>query len=148
MQKKRPACRPGLPQALLLIALISAAPLPSAADAAPEGPTTEALQQQIRELQARVDRLEATIQQGVPVNPAQTVQPVPGGWKKEANWHLLTKGMATHEVTEILGEPQRRRSVNKFEFWEYGDGLARLYLRRLKSWEIPTGIDTQPTSGQ
>ena len=144
MQKKKPACGAGLPRLLVLIGLISATPVPSAADTGPEGPSIEALQQQIRELQARVDRLEATIQQGVPVNPAQTVQPVPGGWKKEANWNLLSKGMTTHEVTEILGEPQRRRSVNKFEFWEYGDGLARLYLRRLKSWEIPTGIATLP----
>jgi hypothetical protein len=148
MQKKKPACGAGLPRVLVLIGLISATPVPSAADAAPDGPSIEALQQQIRALQKRVDRLEATIQQGVPVNPAQTVQPVPGGWKKEANWNLLSKGMTTDEVSEILGEPQRRRSVNKFEFWEYGDGLARLYLRRLKSWEIPTGIDTQPNAGQ
>ena len=148
MRKKRPSCGAGLPQLLVLTGLISATPMLPAADAAPEGPTTEELQQQIRELQTRVDRLEATIQQGVPVNPAQTVQPIPGGWKKEANWNLLTKGMTTHEVTEILAEPQRRRSVNKFEFWEYGDGLARFYLRRLKSWEIPTGTDTQPKLGE
>jgi hypothetical protein len=132
----------------LLLALAAASPKLPAADVSSEAITIEALQQQVRDLQTRVDRLEATLQQGVPVNPAKTVQPIPGGWKKAANWNLLTKGMATHEVTEILGEPQRRRSVNKFEFWEYGDGLARLYLRRLKSWEVPTGIDAQPAPGE
>lgn len=135
-----PTCYP----ALLLMTLSGAAPGVAAADPAAEGPGIEALQRQVRDLQTRVDRLEATLREGVPVNPARTVQPLPGGWRQAANWQLLSKGMEPHEVAEILGEPQRRRSGKKFEYWEYGDGLARLYLRRLKSWEVPTGIAAPP----
>ncbi|MCG6967114.1 MAG: hypothetical protein LJE59_11445 [Chromatiaceae bacterium] len=129
--------------ALLLSAVALASASLSAAETTMEQAAIEALQQQIRDLQVRVDRLEGKVQQGLPVNAAQTVQPIPGGWRKAANWSLLIKGMTDGEVIDILGEPQQQRSANKFEFWEYGDGMARLYMRRLKSWDIPTGIDDQ-----
>lgn len=101
----------------------------------------DALKQQLNQLQARVERLEAQWQQGVPVNPALDVQPVPGGWRKAANWQMLDEGMPAHRVYEILGEPQRQRTVRKFELLEYGDGVVRLYLGRLKSWEVAHGLD-------
>ena len=144
MRNMRTAAVPCCYPALLLLTLSLAAPGVAAADPAAEGPSIEALQQQVRDLQTRVERLEATLREGVPVNPARAVQPLPGGWRQAANWQLLSKGLEPHEVIEILGEPQRRRSGNKFEYWEYGDGLARLYLRRLKSWEVPTGIAAVP----
>jgi hypothetical protein len=144
MRNKRTAPAAGCRPALLLMTLSVAASGIAAADTAVEDPSIEALQQQVRDLQTRVERLEATLREGVPVNPARTVQPLPGGWRQAANWQLLSKGLEPHEVIEILGEPQRRRSGNKFEYWEYGDGLARLYLRRLKSWEVPTGIAAVP----
>lgn len=133
----------GIQSALLLLVGGIASTGLAAADTPTERATIEAMQQQIRDLQARVDRLEGKIEQGVPVNPAQTVQPIPGGWRKAANWRLLVRGMTTDDVIDVLGEPQKQRSAGKFEFWEYGDGIARLYMNRLKSWDIPTGIDDQ-----
>lgn len=101
----------------------------------------EALQQQVEELRGRVQRLEAQMQAGVPAHPVRKVRPVSGGWREAANWGLLAKGLSDYEVEEILGEPQGRKTVNKYEFWHYGDGIARFYLGRLKSWESPDGIE-------
>ena len=127
---------------LILATLLSAPTRASAAGGTPAEQDFEALQQQILELRERVERLEARMAQGTPVNRAEEVEPVPGGWRKAFNWNLLVRGMTMEEVIEILGEPQDRRSANKYEFWEYGDGLVRMYLRRLRSWDIPGGIDT------
>jgi hypothetical protein len=103
----------------------------------------ELLRQQVRDLQARVEQIEGRVQQGLPVNRALEVQPVAGGWREEFNWSLLDSGMQTFRVSEILGEPERRRSVSKFDYWHYGeDGLLRFYMGRLKSWEVPGGIGT------
>lgn len=113
-------------------------PATAAADLSAE---VELLRQQVRDLQARVEQLEGRVQQGLPVNRALEVQPVAGGWREEFNWSLLDDGMQTSRVSEILGEPERTRSVSKFDYWHYGDdGLLRFYLGRLKSWEVPTGI--------
>ncbi len=97
----------------------------------------ETLKQQVLDLQKRVERLEGEIEQGVPVNPARVVEPEPGGWRTAGNWNLLAKGMPYYEVIRILGEPDSTKTVRKFEYWYYGDGKLRLYLRRLKSWEVP-----------
>lgn len=127
--------RRGVPVALLCGCL---APAAVGADLSSE---VERLHQQVSDLQARVQQLEERMDQGVPVNRALEVQPVEGGWRQAFNWSLLDGGMQTSRVSEILGEPDRRRSVSKFEFWHYGDeGLLRFYLGRLKSWEIPSGI--------
>ncbi len=122
------------------LALLSWWMLPAAA-AADLSAEVELLRQQVRDLQARVEQLEGRVQQGLPVNRALEVQPVAGGWREEFNWSLLDDGMQTSRVSEILGEPERTRSVSKFDYWHYGDdGLLRFYLGRLKSWEVPTGI--------
>ena len=99
----------------------------------------EALKQQVLDLQKRVERLEGEIEQGVPVNPARVVEPDPGGWRTAGNWDLLAKGLPYYEIIRILGEPESTKRVKKFEYWYYGDGKLRLYLRRLKSWEVPSG---------
>ena len=113
----------------------------STAVAADLSAEVEVLRQQVRDLQARVERLEGQVQQGLPVNRALEVQPVAGGWREQLNWSLLDRGMETSRVSEILGEPERKRSVSKFDYWHYGDdGLLRFYLNRLKSWEVPSGI--------
>ena len=104
----------------------------------------EALRQQVQDLQARVEALEARLDGEVNAAiaaAAEGPQAVDGGWRKSHNWSILDGGMGTVEVTAILGEPQRRKKVSKFEYWYYGDGKARFYLGRLKSWEIPSGID-------
>lgn len=104
----------------------------------------EALRQQLQALQVRVDSLEARLDGEVNAAIAAAAsgpQPVEGGWRKAHNWSILDKGMGTTEVATILGEPQRQKTVSKFEYWFYGDGKVRFYLDRLKSWETPGGID-------
>ena len=127
----------------LALSLLAAAPAGRAAEAAAMAGEIEFLKEQIRDLQARVDKLEGKVQQGIPVNVALKVEPVPGGWRKESNWKLLNEGMMNQRVVEILGEPQDRKTVNKFEYWYYGDGMVGLYLRRLKSWKLPSDLDPE-----
>jgi len=132
-----------LARIVLLTLLLLTTQAGFSADEMPQNREIEHLNQQVRELQQRVERLEGEIAQGVPVNRAREVEPVPGGWRKSHNWQLLTEGMAGYRVREILGEPDREKTVKKFEFWYYGDGKVKMYLRRLSSWEIPRGIDTE-----
>lgn len=127
-----------LPTLLWLAGLM---PAVSAAEDAPQGRGLGDLEQRLEALQRRVERLEEQVAKGVPVDRARTVQPVPGGWRKAANWRLLVAGMSDYEVVEILGEPEAERTVRKFEFWTYADGEAKFYLRRLKSWRVPGGVD-------
>jgi hypothetical protein len=49
--------------------------------------------------------------------------------------------MEPYRVEEILGEAEAERRVKKFEYWSYGNGILRFYLGRLKSWEVPDGLD-------
>lgn len=98
----------------------------------------EALRQQVLELQSRVAALEARLGDVAVVVAAD---PVPGGWRKAVNWSLLESGMEASRVVEILGEPDSRKRVSKFEFWTYGDSKMSLYMGRLKKWEIPSGIE-------
>lgn len=115
----------------------------SAAEGSPQASEIELLKQQVLELQQRVERLEGELEQGVPVNMARKVEPVPGGWRKAHNWKLLTPGMTEHRVKEVLGEPDRQKKVNKYGFWYYGDGKVSVYMRRLKGWEMPSGIEKE-----
>ena len=103
----------------------------------------DSLRQQILDLQKRVERLEGQVEQGVPSQAAQELQPVAGGWRKAHNWKVLAEGMTPYRVREVLGDPERQKTVKKFEFWYYGDGKVRLYLRRLKSWDLPSGLDSE-----
>ena len=98
----------------------------------------ERLQRQVDALQTRLQALEQRFDAGVPLNKALQVEPQPGGWRNAANWALLAVGMTQAEVVRILGEPDNQRTIKKFEHWDYGDGKTRLYLNRLKSWEIPS----------
>lgn len=98
----------------------------------------ERLQQQVDALQTRLTALEQRFEAGVPLNKALKVEPKPGGWRNAANWQLLADGMTDDEVVRILGVPDNEKTIRKFEYWEYGDGKARLYMNRLKSWELPS----------
>lgn len=118
--------------------LFVAAALPASADDAATAQRIDQLQQQVQQLEDRVQALEARLAEGVPINRALKIEPQPGGWHSAANWGYLTKGMMGDEVVRFLGEPDRSKTVNKFEFWYYGDGKAAFYLGRLKSWEVPT----------
>ena len=112
---------------------------PGAALAAdPASSQVEQLERRIVELEERVQRLEQRWEKGVPMNRALKIEPEPGGWHNAENWKLLARGMPYDEVLRILGEPDNTKTIKKFEYWHYGDGKARLYLKRLKSWEVPS----------
>jgi len=144
---------------LVLVMSLFGASQATAAD-----PEIEALKRQLLDLQQRVERLESgqvstetavdqDLQQRVEklesdlastdaaVVAVQPPKVVPGGWRKQANWRVLDKGMEKHRVEEILGPREGSRRVGKFEYWSYGNGLLRFYFGRLKSWEIPDGIE-------
>jgi hypothetical protein len=110
---------------------------------AQDGEQIRQLQQQVRDLETRLQALESRFDEGVPVNRALPVTPKPGGWRNAVNWTYLTKGMTKDEVVRFLGEPEKRKSVKKFEFWDYGDGKTALYLNRLKSWDVPSQAGDQ-----
>jgi hypothetical protein len=123
----------------LLVALLTAgATAHLHAASSPERQQLEVLQQQVRELQARVARLEANADHGWSFDFEPSVQPLPGGWREADNWKLLGKGMEEQQVLQILGEPEQRKAVNKFEFWSYGDGKVKIYMGRLHSVEPPS----------
>jgi hypothetical protein len=123
--------------------LVLAASLLVSAHVAAADPEIEALRQQVLELQQRVEKLEAGLATtDAAVVAVQPPKVVPGGWRKQANWRVLDKGMEEHRVEEILGAPESTRRANKFEYWSYGNGLLRFYFGRLKSWEIPDGIES------
>lgn len=126
---------------LVSLLLCTSAPLP--VQAHEDDTEIELLRQQILDLQKRVERLEGEVEQGVPSSAAQALQPLAGGWRKAHNWKVLAEGMTAYRVKEVLGEPERQKTVKNFEFWYYGDGKVRLYLRRLKSWDLPSGLDSE-----
>jgi len=126
----------------LLLALLLPASSTFAANQTRQADDIEALKRQLKDLQARVERLEQQEENGSSFDVATETEPVRGGWRKAHNWNLLEEGMTNYQVKAILGEPDRRKTVKKFEFLYYGDGKVSVYLRRLKSWDIPSGIDS------
>ena len=124
-------CRTTIALLGLLVPLVSLADDPAQS-------RIEQLERDLATLEARVQKLEARWAKGVPMNRALKIEPEPGGWRNAENWALLGRGMPHDEVLRILGEPDNRRTIKKFEYWYYGNGKARLYLNRLKSWEVPS----------
>jgi len=107
------------------------------AHSAPSDADMQALRAELAALRARVEILEKDMASGVAINPARKVAPLPGGATNSKNWKLLAKGMEPDRVTEILGEPERRKSIRKHENWYYPNGKVTFYLRRLKSFDTP-----------
>jgi hypothetical protein len=123
------------------LVLVSAAAAPTIADDRSRDQDVEALRLEVRELRERVERLEGRMSEGLPVNRAKKVEPVAGGWRVASNWQLLFDGMEERDLLDILGDPQRRKTVKKFQFWIYGDGEVRLYMRRVSSWRLPSDLE-------
>jgi hypothetical protein len=129
--------------AVLLFALPVSAPVVVAANDMQQAREIELLKQQLKDLQLRVERLEKGRDQEFSFSKEPEAEPIDGGWRKAHNWNLLKEGMTSYQVKAILGEPERQKTVKKFEFWYYGDAKVSVYLRRLKGWEIPSGIETE-----
>ena len=92
------------------------------------------LENEVQELKLRLKRLElpqANISnQQKPVSSSQ-------GWKSQANWRALKKGMAYEDVRAILGEPERIAG-GTFTHWFYlNRGSLTYYEDRLDSWSEP-----------
>ena len=98
------------------------------------------LQQQVKDLQARVAELEKKMFRQQVGGEGTEPTPKPGGWKVAYNWQLLRSGLDRSEVRERLGEPDNTRSIGKFSIWEYGDGQGKFYLGRLNSFE-PASVE-------
>ena len=129
--------------AVLLFSLPITAPFAVAANDMQQAREIEVLKQQLKDLQLRVERLEKGRDQEFSFSTEPEAEPIPGGWRKAHNWNLLKEGMTSYQVKAILGEPDRQKTVKKFEFWYYGDAKLSVYLRRLKGWEIPSGVETE-----
>lgn len=112
----------------------------AAADGSQQEAEIEALRQQLNDLRQRVERLEEGRSSSLSFSTEPEVEPVPGGWRKAHNWELLKEGMTAYQVKAILGEPERQKTVKKFQFLYYGDGKVTVYLRRAKSWQRPVGL--------
>lgn len=98
----------------------------------------QVLQQQVKDLQARVSLLEKKMFRQQVGGEGAELTPKPGGWKVGYNWQLMRSGLDRHQVRERLGEPENSHAVGKFTIWEYGDGQVKFYLGRVSSFEPAT----------
>jgi hypothetical protein len=127
-----------------LILMLSTVPLSTLAqDGASRDAELEALKRQVLDLQQRIAVLEQRFgYQGggaAPADDAVTATlATPGDWRDAGNWDRLHKGQEEYRVARALGDPERSKVVNNFEYWYYGDGKVTLYLGRVKSWQLPS----------
>lgn len=70
-----------------------------------------ALQRRVTNLESRLSVTDDTAGDEVLMEP----------WRDPETWSSLYKGMAMHEVVEILGEPIAQSASTSFEFWYYPD---------------------------
>jgi hypothetical protein len=133
-----------IPSALAVLVFAAGLSLPVSAEPADSG-ELERLRDRVSDLEARIERLEAGLADAdAAIEAARPPEVVPGGWRKSANWRVIEKGQEGWRVREILGEPGDTWRVSKFEYYAYGEGgLVRFYLGRVKSWEVPDGLDLE-----
>lgn len=124
-----------IPAVLLFISPFTAT---SAADgAADRDAAIEALRTELADLRARVEKLEADVDLGIAINPARKVKPLPGAAGNPKNWKLLAPGMERDHVRNIIGEPERSKSIRNHEYWYYAEGKVTFYLNRLQEVAHP-----------
>ena len=97
----------------------------------------DALERKIEVLESRVRALEAQAGQATPAAVASPAQVSPGQWNDARNWRNLEGRMTESEVQEVLGRPDKTKSVGKFEYWYYGEYKVVFYLGRVDSWLAP-----------
>ncbi len=89
------------------------------------------LEKEVQELKLRLMKIEA------PQGSKQNTLAASQGWKVQANWRSLKKGMSYDEVRTTLGEPDRIRGGD-FTFWYYlNGGRANFYKDKLDGWIEP-----------
>ena len=142
--RRAPSSRPAWPRtalALLMLAGMASVPAARAADAEVERLQREvaALKDSVLRLQARVDRLESPARLAgsplavmpPPVPPAAPVAPLaalePGAdpaaatpqAQLRANWSKIEPGMASDDVSRLLGEPTRKLRLDGRTAWYF-----------------------------
>jgi hypothetical protein len=80
-----------------------------------------ALEKQVSELKAEVQRLERQLAAGRGATPLTIGRE---GWRELRNWRSLRKGMSRFEVMRLLGEPGKVSDYYSSERWEYPDALG------------------------
>jgi hypothetical protein len=83
-----------------------------------------ALEQEVAELAAEVERLERQLAIQATRRGARAPAARREGWREPRNWRSLRKGMSRFEVMQLLGEPGKVSTYYAFERWEYPDALG------------------------
>ena len=94
----------------------------------------DALEQQIQELRIRVSELELAI---LRKNDDKGYSNLEDGWKSKTNWRMLTTGMSTNDVEDILGEPQRVDGGNVMAWYYENSGRVIFIEKRVSGWSEP-----------
>ena len=83
-----------------------------------------ALETEITELAAEVQRLERKLAAQRARSGATPPAARSEGWRELRSWRSLHKGMSRFEVMQLLGEPGKVSDYYAFERWEYPDALG------------------------
>ena len=83
-----------------------------------------ALEKEITELAAEVQRLERKLAAQRARRGATPPAPRADAWRELRNWRSLQKGMSRFEVMRLLGEPGKVSDYYSFERWEYPGALG------------------------
>ena len=110
-----------LPVLLLWAMLLQLAPGTTRAGEEELAARVRALEKEITELAAEVQRLERQLAARRRATPPATGEE---GWRELRNWRSLRKGMSRFEVMQLLGEPGKVSTYYAFERWEYPDALG------------------------
>lgn len=101
----------------------------------------QALEEQVRELNRRLDQPEAppveTTKPSVPQAPALSSPP---SWQSAANWKKMRAGMNQDQVLSLLGEPEKRSGGRYRQRWDYADGRGWIEFDsggEVNEWQAP-----------
>ena len=109
------------PVLLLGATLLQLAPGPTRGGEEDLSARVRALENQVAELTAEVQRLERQLEAQ---SSAKRLATGEEGWREPRNWRSLRKGMSRFQVMQILGEPGKVSDYYSFERWEYPDALG------------------------
>jgi hypothetical protein len=103
------------------------------------GPHTsyaQSLEERVQDLERRVLQLESK-EKGAPMVSVPT-RGRSDGWRNQANWRALKRGMSQDEVRSFLGEPQRV-DAGPITLWHYPSGGDVHFDNRgaLMGWSEP-----------
>ena len=112
------------PVLLLCAMLLQLAPEATRASEEDLAARVRALEKQVGELSAEVQRLERQLAAEQAQSRAKPQVAHAEGWRERRNWRSLRKGMSRFEVMRLLGEPGKVSDYYAFERWEYPDALG------------------------